>query len=145
MNAALPDSHSQETAVSLQRIIAAVDGSLAVDNLPPFSAQAVARLREKVNDYVAQIIAEPVKVSKRHQADAVSLSDVEQVGRYLLASNVQRVYKHLGTFGGIAFGAGLSNVLSMVTTNQFNATGVLLSVGLSVVGACFVALHLAKD
>ncbi len=111
----------------------------------PFSPAAFERLRGKIKESATQIIAESIKVSKRYQADAVSVSDVEQASRYLVAASSHKFYKHLGTFGGLACGAGLSNAQAIVTTNQFNATGVILSVVLSVVGAFSVALHAAKE
>ncbi len=140
-----PGNLNQETALMLQRIIEEADGNLAGLNPLPFSPAAFERLRSKIKEYAGQIIAESIKVSKRYQADAVSVSDVEQASRHLVAASSHKFYKHLGTFGGLACGAGLSNALAMVTTNQFNATGVILSVVLSAVGAFSVALHAAKE
>lgn len=141
----VPPPDNRQSSDKLLRIIEDAERSLQEIAPSLFSEPAFARLREKVSEHVAQLISESIRVSKRHRADTVSTSDVEQASRHLVSSTSHKVFKHLGTVGGILLGAGVSNMLSMLTTNQFNITGIVLSFVLAVVGTFMVAAHIAKD
>lgn len=111
----------------------------------PFSSQGFSTLKEKISEYIAQLITESIKVSKRHRADTVSVAHVERADEYIVASSNRRIFRHLGTVGGILLGAALSNSLSMATSAQISKVGFLIAVGFGIVGASLVALHIAKE
>lgn len=111
----------------------------------PFSPQAFRILKLKVSDYVRSLIVESGKMSRRGRADVISAAHVEQASDYLVTSSSRRWLRHLGTVGGILLGASLSNFLSMTTSNQYSATGVVVSALLAAVGAFGVALHIGKE
>lgn len=129
----------------LQQIIDVAERELQSTDTTPFSPAAFERLKEKISEYTAQIITESVKTARRRQSDSVSTSDVEHASLYLVSTTSRKVYKHIGTVGGLLLGAAVSNVISMVTTNQFNLNGIVLTVIFTLIGAALVAAHMVKD
>jgi histone H3/H4 len=110
-----------------------------------FSPSAFATLKDKIGEYIENLINESVKISRRHQADTVSSAHVQRAAEYLVAITSRRFFRHLGTVGGIILGASLSNILSMVGNNSLTSLGVLVSVALVIVGASMITLHIGKD
>lgn len=135
-----PDTSDEAHAVTMaaERSLNAVDGS-------PFSPPAFGALKTKISQYVIELVDESIKVSKRHRADTVSAAHVERAAEYLVSSTSRRLYRHLGTVGGILLGAALSNILAMTLTSQYTGMGTMLSAALGIVGAFMIALHVAKD
>jgi hypothetical protein len=122
-------------------------GEKGVQNLDssPFSHKGFELLKEKISDYIDDLIKESVRASKRSRSDTVSPVHVERASEYLVSSSGRRLYKHLGTIGGIILGAVFSNTLSMTSTGQYSASGTLLYIALGMVSAFLIALHMAKD
>lgn len=118
-----------------------------IDNISPspFSPPAFATLKFKVAEYISDLVNESIKVSQRHQSDTVSSAHVERASEYLVSSTSRRLFRHVGTVGGILLGASLSNLLTMTIAGQYTAFGTLVSSGLGIVGAFLVALFMAKD
>lgn len=129
----------------LARIIEIADRELQSVDHTPFSPKAFARLKEKVSEYAVQLITESVKRARRHQAENASTSDVEHASQYLVASSSRKVYRHLGTFGGLFLGTALSNILSMITTNQFSLKGIVVTFVLTLIGSFMIAAHIVKE
>jgi hypothetical protein len=119
--------------------------TLASTPIAPFSRAAFSSLKDKISEYIDDLVTESVKVSKRHRADTVSSAHVAHASDYLVASNSRRVFRHLGTVGGILLGAALSNILTMTLDNKYSSLGIVVSVSLAVAGTFLVALHIAKD
>ncbi len=111
----------------------------------PFSSAAFAVLRAIILGFIAELIAESRRVAQRYRADTVSAAHVERAGEYLVTSSTRRLFRHLGTVGGILLGAGLSTLLSMATSETFARLPTLLAMSIGVVGAFLVALHIARD
>jgi hypothetical protein len=111
----------------------------------PFSPHAFATLKNKVGEYVTELVNESVKVSQRHQADTVSAAHVERASEYLVTSTSRRFYRHIGTIGGVLLGAALSNILAMSLARQYTGGGTILSAALGIIGSFMIALHIAKD
>lgn len=130
---------------SLQRVIEEADAQLQHVESSPFSPSAFSVLKEKISEHIAQLVSEAIKISKRHQADTVSAAHVERASEYLVTSTSRRFFRHLGTVGGIFLGASLSNILAMTVADQYSTMGTLVSVGLGIIGAFLIALHIAKD
>jgi histone H3/H4 len=129
----------------LQKIIQQADAQLQDIESSPFSPSAFSVLKEKISEYIVELVSESIKVSKRHQADTVSSAHVERASEYLISSTSRRFFRHLGTIGGILFGAALSNIVAMTAAQQYSTAGILLSAGLGIAGAFMVAFHIAKD
>ena len=96
-----------------------------------FSSRAVSRLKENIDDFTSDLVSESIKVSKRYRSDTVSAAHVEKACDYLVANTSRRLFRHLGTVGGILLGAALSNVLTMTaaesytTVNTFGTSPIL--------------------
>ena len=130
---------------NLQEVIDRVNSELQTTNRTPFSEQAFEQLKEQIGAYAVELINESVKKAKRHQAEGVSSSDVQQASQYLVASTSHRIYRHAGTFGGLLLGTALSNTLSMITTNQYGLTGIIITFMLTLIGTFLIAVHIVKD
>ena len=129
----------------LHQIISDAEQELNRLNPTPFSPTGFLHLKEKIGEHIAQLITESVKISRRHQSDTVSASHVQRASEYLISSTSRRIFRHLGTAGGILLGASISNFLSMTTVNQYTSRGIITSAVLGIIGAFLVALHMAKD
>lgn len=129
----------------IRDLIQSADDELRSIPASPFSSNAYACLISKIGTYVSELITESLKVSKRHRADTVSAAHVEQASAYLVASTSSRLFRHLGTMGGILFGAGLSNILAMTIANQYTPLSTIISLALGIIGAFLIALHMGKD
>ena len=111
----------------------------------PFSDQAFQELKEQISAYAEELIDESVKKAKQHRAESVSSADVQQAGRLLVARPSHRIYRHVGTFGGLLFGTALSSIVSMTTSNQYGLTVVVITFVLTFIGTFFITIHMAKD
>lgn len=111
----------------------------------PFSPSAFAALKEKIAEYIVNLVTESIKISHRHQADTVSANHVQRATEYLVSVTSRRFLRHLGTVGGILLGASLSNILSMAGTGEYTLIGVVLSAGFGIIGAFLIALHIGKE
>lgn len=129
----------------IEAIIHAAEVELGHLSPTPFSPAAFATLRDKISVYVAELVAESGRISRRHRADTVSAAHVDQAADYLVADSGRRFYRHLGTIGGILLGAAVGNLLSMITANQFSFGGVVVTCALGIVGSFLIALHIAKE
>jgi hypothetical protein len=128
-----------------QGVVAQAEARLRDADSSPFSPPAFSVLKANISEYVAELVSESIKVSKRHRADTVSAAHVERAAQYLVSSTSLRFYRHLGTLGGILLGAALSNMLAMTLASQYTGVGTILSASLGIVGAFTIALHIAKD
>ena len=126
-------------------IVNEAEAALEDIDTSPFSQYAFSILKSKISQYLSELIDESLKVSKRHQADTVSAAHVERASEYLVSSTTRRFFRHLGTVGGILLGGSLSNILAMTVAGKYSALGNLVSIGLGIVGAFLIALHIAKD
>jgi len=136
------DSNPEEKA---RAVIKEAETQLQSIDPSPFSPPAFGTLKAKIAQHVTELINESIKVSKRHRADTVSAAHVERASDYLVSSTSRRVYRHLGTVGGILLGAALSNILAMTLAGQYTGVGTILSATLGIGGAFMIALHIAKD
>jgi histone H3/H4 len=137
----LPTRPSDE----LRQILDSADQELRNTEHTPFTPNAFERLKEKISEYTVQLIAESVKVARRRESETVSSSNVEQASQYLVSSTSHKVYRHLGTVGGILLGVAGSNFLSMITTNQYTLRGIAITVTFAVLGGALTAAHIVKD
>jgi histone H3/H4 len=129
----------------LQQIVDIAERELQGVQHTPFSMNAFIRLREKISEYVVLLITESTKVAQRHQSESVSTSDVERASQYLVSSTSHKIYRHIGTIGGILLGTAASNILAMITTQQYTLTGIIVTFILTLLGAFMIAVHIVKD
>src|ERR1044072_5577404 len=117
----------EKPQAKLEEIIERANAKLKKADSTPFSEQAFVEFKEHVEAYAVELITESVKRAKRHQAEGVSSSDVRHASQYLVSRSSHRVYRHAGTVGGLLFGTALSNILSIITTNQYGLHGIILT------------------
>ena len=129
----------------LVQVIQTAESALESIDPSPFSPSAFAALKEKIAEYIVNLVTESIKISRRHQADTVSANHVQRATEYLVSVTSRRFFRHLGTVGGILLGASLSNILSMAGTGSYTSIGVVLSAGLGITGAFLIALHIGKE
>ena len=122
-----------------------VDNAINQIDQTTFSSSAFITLKDKIGEYIENLINESVKTSQRHQADTVSSKHVEHAAEYLVAITSRRFFRHLGTVGGIILGASLSNILSMVGNDSFTSLGVLVSIVFLIAGVFMITLHFGKE
>ena len=133
------------TQIDLQQIVDINERELQGACPTPFSSNARNRLKESISEYAVQLITESANIARRHQSESVSLSDVERASQYLGPNTSHKVYRHMGTFGGVLLGTAASNILSMITTQQYNLKGIITTFVLSFVSAFMIAVHVVKD
>jgi hypothetical protein len=136
-------SKNQSSIISQATQQAEVD--LADTDPEPFSPKAFESLKQAISWFITELVDQSVRVSKRHRSDNVAESHVATAVQYLVGDAPGRIFRHLGTIGGVLLGAALSNLLSMITTKVLTAPSVGVTVALAVIGAFLVALHIARD
>lgn len=139
----MPDNPSSEPP--LHQILRQIEERLSTVEATPFSPQAFANLKDKINRFVIQLMDESLKVASRSRSDTVSASHVDRASEYLFFDTSRRLFRHLGTVGGIFAGASLSNLLSMTTSGVYTLAGILVTTGLALVGGFLIAFHIARD
>jgi histone H3/H4 len=111
----------------------------------PYSDHAFEELKEQISAYAEELIDESVKKAKQHRAESVSSADVQQANQYLVASPSHRIYRHVGTFGGLLFGTALSSMVSMITADQYRLMGVVVTFIITFIGGFSIAIHIVKN
>jgi histone H3/H4 len=130
---------------NIQEIRQMADNAINQIDQTTFSPSAFVILKDKIGEYIENLINESIKTSRRHQADTVSSKHVEHAAEYLVALTSRKFFRHIGTIGGIVAGASSSNILSMVGSNSFTSLGVLVSVVFLVAGVFMITLHIGKE
>ena len=101
----------------------------------PFSSAAFSVLKEKITQFVADLVSESTAAAKRDQADSISAKHVEVASRHLMSSARARIYKHLGTWGGTFLGVSSSAFVSMILAHQFPVSGIVIGAATGIAGA----------
>lgn len=141
-----PESAGENLESSRLAVIQQAESNLSNLNPSPLTPGAFEALKDIVNDFISDLIDESLKVAKRHRSEVVSRSYVEHAGEYLIASKSRRMFRHMGTVGGILVGGALSNILAMAQAgNSLPLTGTLVSVGVGLVGTFLVAAQIVRD
>lgn len=130
---------------NFQEVIDRANRELQNTSTTPFSDPAFEQLKQRIGTYAVELINESVRKAKRHQAEGVSSSDVQQASQYLVASTSHRIYRHAGSLGGLLLGTAFANTLSMITTHQYGLTGIIITFILTLIGSFLVAVPILKD
>jgi len=127
------------------RIIQQAEEQLREIDPSPFSSKAFRALQERVSLYIAELITESTREAKRQELDTISETHVERASEGLVSNSGRKLYRHVGTLGGVLLGASISNLLSMAASNTVTFASAGLTMALGVIGAFAIALHIARD
>jgi hypothetical protein len=133
---------------SIERTIEAAYVELQSVESHPFSPPAFSTLKDKISEYIVQLIMESIQVSKRHRADTVSAAHVEQASDDLASGVSRRFFRYVGAGGGILLGTSLSPFLSVSAPNtpaQYSIPGLVVSGALALLGIFMIAFHIARE
>lgn len=144
MNNKRPDNKNTNKDILL-KIIQEVDKRLEKINHSPFSTEAFETLKEKVGQYITELVLESIKTSERYQSDTISKTYVERASLYLFSSKSRKLYKNLGMLGGIILGASVSNIFTMITSRNYSTLGVILAIVLVSSAIFMITLGMVKD
>lgn len=115
-----------------------------IDEISPssssFSQKGFDSLREKIADYIGELIVEAAKEARRHQVDIVSKVHVERASEYLVSSKAKRRSQIQNTFGGLLGGGGISGIVSLALAGHLPLIATLILFLLTVFGAVMLAL-----
>lgn len=111
----------------------------------PFSSPAFSVLKAKINQHIFDLVKESAIVAKRDQADSISVKHVEIASNHLILKGQKRIYKLIGTVGGLAMGTCISVLCSMVLTPQFTLSGILICTFSGMIGSFLLALNFSKE
>ena len=133
---------------SIEKTIQAAYAELQSVESHPFSTPAFSVLKDKISEYIVQLIMESIQVSKRHRADTVSAAHVEQASDDLSAGVSRRFFRYVGAGGGVLLGVSLAPFLSVSVTNTpmpYSLPGLAISGLLALLGTFMIALHIARE
>src|SRR5215469_4026609 len=133
---------------SIEKTIQAAYVELQSVETHPFSAPAFSMLKDKISEYIVQLIMQSVQVSKRHRADTVSAAHVEQASDDLASGVSRRFFRYVGAGGGILLGTSLAPFLSVSTSSapvQYNIPGMVVAGALALLGTFMIAFHIARE
>jgi hypothetical protein len=133
---------------SIEKTIQAAYVELQSVESHPFSSAAFSVLKDKISEYIVQLIMESIQVSKRHRADTVSAAHVEQASDDLASGVSRRFFRYVGAGGGILLGVSLAPFLSVSTSSapvQYSIPGMVVSGALALLGTFMIALHIARE
>lgn len=111
----------------------------------PFSESGADMLQAKVDAYRGELVREAGRIAKYHQADVVSAGDIERANENVLAEPRRKIYRHLGTLGGIMLGVAGSNLMNIITAQSYTMLGLLLTFVLGVLGTLLLGIHFARE
>lgn len=111
----------------------------------PFADPGFQELKVRIAEYIGTLTAESVKLARYLGAEVVDKQHVERANSYLITAKPRCIFRHLGTFGGILLGVGLSTLAVLLGHKQASTAQALLGACLSIVGTFLIALNIAKE
>jgi hypothetical protein len=129
----------------LARILEATQIAVEQIDRTPFSVGGFNRLKQKIDEYIVQLVTESVRVSKAREADSISSSYVDHASRYLISGRGSKLSKLVGIFGGVLFGVGTTTVVRMILDNSYSTRGIIIAFACTVVGALTISLQATRD
>ena len=111
----------------------------------PFRKQRFRFYKPKWPSTLQISAASPPEIARQSQSDIISARDVEAACQRLTVSPRTRMFRHLGTFAGLALVFALSNVGSMVVANQYPPIAMLVTLAAAVIGAFCLGIHMRND
>jgi hypothetical protein len=111
----------------------------------PFSVAAFDVLKGKVGEYVSDVVRESEAIARRQQADIISAKHVQDACDRLTVSPRRRLYKHIGTIGGIALGISGSGLITILTASESSIALIGATVITALVGGIFLGISIRSD
>ena len=68
-------------------------------------------LKQTIGDFIDELVSESARIANRNRADTISAAHVETAADHLVASSARRIFRHLGTVGGLVLGTALSQTV----------------------------------
>jgi tetrahydromethanopterin S-methyltransferase subunit G len=128
-----------------ERLVDSVEPALKGIDHSSFSPAAFSALKVKVSQYIADLVEESAKASRRDNLDIISVKHIEIAGERLKQFSSNKIFKNLGVLGGVLLGACLSNLYPMITSNQITLSGVLFTLISGIIGAVFLMMSFMKE
>ena len=131
--------------LDLEKIIAAAEAELGQSTPKIFSEEGFDRLKQRIGEFIGELILESARVARRHQSDSVSSAYVDRAGEHLASGKASRWQKIVEGLGAIILGIGLATAGSMVQLGVYTTRGVIVSVVCIVVGMPAFMFHIMKE
>lgn len=129
----------------LERIIHSAEVEIRQIRPGAFSPEGFQRLKDRIAEFIGELVVESIRVSKRYQSDSVSPAYVDRAAEHL-ASGKRAMWRRLvGGIGGLVAGVGLATSGSMIQQNAYSTRGMILSLVCIVIGLPAFVLHVMKE
>lgn len=102
-------------------------------------------LRNKINEYTHEFVDLSLKISKHNFAGSASEAYIKQAGYQIANDTDSRLFKYLGTIGGILFGVFLAGFSTMAIYDRFTMITTIVSALFGISGAFLIALPIVYD
>jgi hypothetical protein len=138
--------NAQDMAVEIENTTVITGwATLPVMSPLPMSAKAQVEVESEIRTYKNELVEAAEKIAKRHKADTVSAADVRHAAGNLVVGPTRRLYKHLGTAGGIMVGAAGSNLLGMTLLEVFPMSGVIMTCVCFIAGGLMIGVNAVTE
>ena len=128
-----------------EEILKKTEVELETVSAKPFSPDGFEKLRERIAVFIGELIAESIRVAKRHQSDSVSPAYVVRAAEHLASGRPAMWRRLMGGLGGLVAGVGLATFGTMIQQNAYTTRGVILAIVCIVVGLPFFMVHIIKE
>lgn len=129
----------------LERVIETAGRELRGMEPGLFSPEGFQRLKQRIEEFIAELVLESIRVSRRQQSDSVSPAYVDRAAEHLASGKSAMWRRLIGGMGGLLSGVGLSTSGAMVQQNLYSTRGVLLSLVCIVLGLPAFMYHIMKE
>lgn len=129
----------------LEQILRNAEAELRRISVRPFSVAGFDRLKLRIAEFISELVAESIRVSKRHQADSISPAYVDRAAEHLASGKSAMWRRVVGGIGGLIAGVGLTTAGAMIQQNSYTTRGVLLSLVCIVLGLPAFMYHILKE
>jgi hypothetical protein len=110
-----------------------------------FSPEGFQRLKDRIAEFIGELVVESIRVSKRYQSDSVSPAYVDRAAEHLASGKPAMWRRLVGGIGGLVAGVGLATAGSMIQQNAYTTRGMILSLVCIVIGLPAFVLHVMKE
>lgn len=132
--------------IELNEAIKEANNELDKLKISPFSEKAYITLKDKISEFIGQLITESIKISKREHSDLISQTQVEQATANLISKRKSKSNYIIGTLGGILLGSTISNIFGMLILNQvFSTVGIILTLLTGIIGTFMVTINVKNE
>jgi hypothetical protein len=101
----------------LKTIINHADEILEDYDASPFTTDAFKLLKDKISEYIVELVNESIKISKRHSSENVLIDHVDLANRFLVTSRKKKIYRYYETLGGIITGVSSTVLIAIYSAS----------------------------